>query len=236
MSKRRAVADIDLQQGVIADELLDMGSATLYEASGIDCYLNPTFQPAWAGAQFVGRALPVLAASGDNLALHWALALARPGDVLVVDGGDEDCGYFGEVMAVAAQARGIAGVIIDGGVRDTRQLEALKFPVFSTRVAIRGTNKKWAGSIGPTLTLRGRPISRGDLVVADRDGIAVLPSSRISEVVEAARQRTAVEDAYMQRLREGELTLDVFGFRDIDEPLITTANPILLDPGNEVAK
>lgn len=236
MSMRDAVIDVSLPREVNNDELLGMGSATLYEASGMDCFLDPAFRPAWVGAQIVGRALPVLAAAADNLALHWALALACPGDVLVVDGGDEPCGYFGEVMAVAAQARGIAGVIIDGGVRDTRQLEALAFPVFSTRVAIRGTRKKWAGNIGSTLTLRGRPISRGDLVVADNDGIAVLPSSRVPEIIEAARQRTAIESVYMQRLRDGELTLDVLGFRDIDEPMSAAVNPTRSALGNEVEK
>lgn len=201
-----------------ADELLAMGSATLYEAAREDLFLDAAFRPAWEGAQIVGRALPAEAALGDNLALHWAIAEAEPGDVLMVDAGGGAYGYFGEVMAVAAQARGISGMVIDGGVRDTVQLAALGFPVFSTEISIRGTEKSWPGVLGPKTTLRGRVVTRGDLVVADRDGVAVIPSADVSRVVSAARERVAKEDMYMERLRAGELTLDVYGFRGLGDP------------------
>ncbi|MDK1361700.1 dimethylmenaquinone methyltransferase [Arthrobacter sp. zg-Y1219] len=207
------VLDID------AAELLAMGSATLYEASSRDLFLDASFRPAWTGAQIVGRALPVEAAIGDNLALHWGLAAAGPGDVLMVDAGGGAYGYWGEVMAVAAQARGVAGLVIDGGVRDTRELAGLEFPAFSTHIAIRGTRKEWPGAVGRDITLRGRVIARGDLVVADQDGIVVIPSSEVSRVVEAARERVAKEDMFMERLRNGELTVDVYGFRALGEPL-----------------
>jgi len=200
--------------------ILALGSATIYEASGTDCFLDAGIRGAWPGAELVGRALPVLAGAGDNLALHWALALAEPGDVLIVDGGDVACGYFGEVMAVAAQARGIAGLVIDGGVRDTHQLEAMHFPAFSSRIAIRGTQKRWAGTVGPTVTIRGRRVERGDLVVADRDGIAVVPHARVAEVLDAARERVTRETEYIRRLRDGELTLDVYPLRALDLPEI----------------
>lgn len=201
-----------------AAELLAMGSATLYEASQQDLFLDASFRPAWDGAQIVGRALPAEAGLGDNLALHWAIAESEPGDVLMVDAGGGAYGYFGEVMAVAAQARGITGMVIDGGVRDTVQLARLGFPVFSTEVSIRGTVKSWPGTVGRSTTLRGRTVSRGDLVVADRDGVAVIPSADVSRVVEAARERMAKEDMYMERLRAGELTLDVYGFRGLGLP------------------
>ena len=128
MSVEARILDID------AVELLSMGSATLYEASKNDLYLDAAFRPAWDGAQIVGRALPVSARLGDNLALHWGVADAEPGDVLMVDAGGGEFGYWGEVMAVAARARGITGLIIDGGVRDTRELAALGFPAFSTSI------------------------------------------------------------------------------------------------------
>lgn len=201
-----------------ADELLAMGSATLYEAAREDLFLDASFRPAWEGAQVVGRALPAEAALGDNLALHWAIAEAEEGDVLMVDAGGGAYGYFGEVMAVAAQARGISGMVIDGGVRDTVRLAALGFPVFSTEISIRGTEKSWPGVLGPKTTLRGRVVTRGDLVVADRDGVAVIPSADVSRVVSAARERVAKEDMYMERLRAGELTLDVYGFRGLGVP------------------
>lgn len=201
-----------------ADELLAMGSATLYEAAREDLFLDASFRPAWEGAQIVGRALPAEAALGDNLALHWAIAEAEEGDVLMVDAGGGTYGYFGEVMAVAAQARGISGMVIDGGVRDTVQLATLGFPVFSTEISIRGTEKSWPGVLGAKTTLRGRVVTRGDLVVADRDGVAVIPSAEVSRVVSAARERVAKEDMYMERLRAGELTLDVYGFRGLGVP------------------
>jgi len=206
-------------------EVLQLGSATLYEASGMDCYLDSAIRPAWPGAQLVGSAYPVVAGAADNLALHWAIALAEPGDVLVVDGGDIDCGYLGEVMAVAAQARGIAGVVIDGGVRDTRQLEELGFPVFSSRIAIRGTQKRWAGRLGAAITIRGRRVGPGDFVVADRDGIAVVPREDREPVLRKARERAAAEADYMRRLREGELTLDVYPLRSLDEPVAPGDEP-----------
>lgn len=136
----------------------------------------------------------------------------------MVDAGGGAYGYFGEVMAVAAQARGISGMVIDGGVRDTVRLAALGFPVFSTEISIRGTEKSWPGVLGPKTTLRGRVVTRGDLVVADRDGVAVIPSADVSRVVSAARERVAKEDMYMERLRAGELTLDVYGFRGLGVP------------------
>lgn len=204
--------------GADAAELLAMGSATLYEASNQDLFLASAFRPAWDGARIVGRALPVEAAVGDNLALHWGIAEAQPGEVLMVDAGGGDYGYFGEVMAVASQARGIAGLVIDGGVRDTVQLAELGFPTFSTAISIRGTEKSWPGGVGGTTTLRGRVVERGDLVVADRDGVAVIPQADVARVVKAARKRVVKEDMYMERLRGGELTLDLYGFRGQGSP------------------
>ncbi|WP_341977685.1 4-carboxy-4-hydroxy-2-oxoadipate aldolase/oxaloacetate decarboxylase [Microbacterium sp. LWO13-1.2] len=201
-----------------ADELLRLGSATLYEASRSDCFLDPAFHPAWEGAQLVGRAFPVSAQIGDNLALHHGIETATAGDVLVVDGGGAAYGYWGEVMTVAAQARGIRGLVIDGGVRDTAQLAALGFPAFSTSISIRGTIKQWPGTVGQTVTLRGRVIRRGDVIVADRDGIAVLPAERYDDVLAASRERADKEDAYMARLRAGETTLDVYDLRRLGSP------------------
>ncbi|KJL27084.1 4-carboxy-4-hydroxy-2-oxoadipate aldolase/oxaloacetate decarboxylase [Microbacterium azadirachtae] len=208
-----------------AAELLRLGSATLYEASGQDCFLDAAFRPAWDGAEIVGRAVPVAAQAGDNLALHHGLEAAGPGDVLVVDGGGAPFGYWGEVMAAAAQARGIAGLVIDGGVRDTAQLRELGFGAFSTSISIRGTIKQWPGTIGIPITLRGRVVNAGDLVVADRDGVAILPSGDVDRILEAARARAAKEDAYMARLRAGELTLDLYDFRRLGDPIRPAADP-----------
>ncbi|MBP5801429.1 4-carboxy-4-hydroxy-2-oxoadipate aldolase/oxaloacetate decarboxylase [Microbacterium maritypicum] len=201
-----------------AQELLRLGSATLYEASHSDCFLDPAFRPAWDGAQLVGRAYPVSAQVGDNLALHHGIEAAGDGDVLIVDAGGAAFGYWGEVMTVAAQARGIRGLVIDGGVRDTAQLAALGFPAFSTSISIRGTIKQWPGSVGLTITLRGRVVRRGDVIVADGDGIVAIPAERYDEVLDASRDRAAKEEGYMARLRDGETTLDVYDFRHLGAP------------------
>ncbi len=214
----REVAEYDVA------ELLRLGSATLYEASGLDCFLDAAFRPAWDGAAIVGRAVPVSTQAGDNLALHHGLEAAGPGDVLVVDGGGAPFGYWGEVMAVAAQARGIAGLVIDGGVRDTAQLQELGFAAFSTSISIRGTIKQWPGTIGIPITLRGRVVHEGDLVVADRDGVAILPSGDVDRILDAARARAAKEDAYLARLRAGELTLDLYDFRRLGDPIRRAAD------------
>jgi 4-hydroxy-4-methyl-2-oxoglutarate aldolase len=193
--------------------LADFGTATVYEASGIDCALDPALRPVWPGARIVGRALPVRCHPADNLALHRALEQASAGDVLVVDGGEERCGYWGEVMAVAAQQRGIAGLVIDGGVRDVDQMQGLQFPVFARWVCVRRTGKHWAGSVGSPLVVAGVPVSSGDVVVADTDGVVVLPADAVEPTLEASGRRVDAEDGYLRRLRGGELTVDIMGLR-----------------------
>lgn len=202
---------IDLDD--LRDELLTLGAATLYEASGWDIFLPATIRPAWPGARMVGRAFPVRAAAGDNLPLHHALEQARPGDVLVVDAADAPHGYWGEVLTNAAQHRGIVGLVISGGVRDIDRLEDLAFPAFSSWIALEGTLKNNIGTVGETIHIGKATIDRGDVVVADRDGVAVIPSSRFTEVLELARSRAIKETRYIERIRAGELTLDLYNLR-----------------------
>lgn len=194
-------------------ELLELGTSTIYEASGADCYLPATLRPVWRGAAVVGWALPVGLTAADNLPLHVALEVARPLDVLVADGQGEPCGYWGEVLTVAAQQRGVAGLVIDGGVRDVDRLEELQFPVFSSCVAMRGTGKRDAGTIGAPVRLGRTIVNWGDLVVADSDGVLALPADRLTGVLAAARARQQAEAGYLDRLRAGELTLDIYGLR-----------------------
>lgn len=198
-------------------ELLELGTATLYEASGLPCFLDPRLRPAWPGATVLGTALPVRTAPGDNLPLHLAVAQAQPGDVLVVDAGGVPHGYWGEVLTVAAQVRGIRGLVIDGGVRDTHRLEALGFGVFSSWIALAGTTKDDPGTVGAPIPFGGVTVARGDLVVGDSDGVVVLPAGRLDDILAAARERTRKEAAYLDRLRAGELTLDIYGFRSRHE-------------------
>ena len=193
-------------------ELLGYGVATAYEASGLDCDLDPALRPVWSGARTAGRALPVRTHPADNLPLHRALDVARPGDVLVVDGRGEMCGYWGEVLAVAARQRGIAGLVIDGGVRDTAEQKALRFPVWARGVCVRRTGKFWPGQVGEALTVGGVPVQRGDALVADDDGVIVLPAAELDRTLAASRRRVAKEAEIMSRLRLGESTMDLYGF------------------------
>jgi 4-hydroxy-4-methyl-2-oxoglutarate aldolase len=194
-------------------ELAAFGTATIYEASGLDCALDPALRPIWPGARLAGRALPVRTHPADNLPLHFALEQARPGDVLVVDGREELCGYWGEVLAVAARARGVAGLVIDGGVRDVVEQERLGFPVFSRGICVRRTGKAHAGIVNTPVAVAGVHVRPGDAVVADTDGVVVLPAEAVTATLEASRARVEKETAYMKRLRSGELTLDLYGFR-----------------------
>lgn len=197
----------------LSRELLDLGAATVYEAAGGEGGLDPAIRPAWPGARACGPALPVACAVGDNLAIHRALEAAGEGAVLVVDARGHLAGYWGEVMAVAAQARGVAGLVIDGGVRDSAALERLGFPAFARGLSILRTVKHEPGRVGEPVVVGGVTVRAGDVVVADRDGVMAVRSERLEEVLLASRARAAREAQVMARLRAGELTLDVLGLR-----------------------
>ncbi|MDF5756928.1 dimethylmenaquinone methyltransferase [Spongiactinospora sp. TRM90649] len=197
----------------LTGELLELGTATLYEASGIDCALDPRVRPAWAGARVAGPAFPVVARPADNLPLHRALELAAPGEVLVVQAGGAPHGYWGEVLAVAARRRGIAGLVIDGGVRDTERLAAIGFPAFSRWIAVHRTGKDDPGRLGEPTVIGGVPVARGDMVVADADGVVILPAAQVDATVRRSRERVAKEEHFLERIRAGESTMDLYGFR-----------------------
>ncbi|MEV5411185.1 dimethylmenaquinone methyltransferase [Thermopolyspora sp. NPDC052614] len=197
--------------------LLEWGSATLHESCPVPNALPATIRPAWPGARVAGRAFPVTVAPGDNLALHWAIVLAAPGDVIVADAHDAVHGHWGEVMAVGARSRGIAGLVIAGGVRDTLRQAELGFPVFSSSVTVRGTAKRWSGIQGKPVVLGGVRVSRGDIIVADADGVVSIPESSYQETVERASARTAKESQIMAALRAGSTTLDEYRLREIDD-------------------
>lgn len=197
----------------IEDELAALGTATVYEASGVDCFLPATLRPVWPEAHVVGTALPVSMAAGDNLPLHVALEHASAGDVLVADGQGAAHGYWGEILASAARHRGVRGLVIDGGVRDTVRLRELDFPTFSSCVSMRGTRKADAGTVGTPIHLGGVTVRRGDLVLADADGVLVLAADLVERTAKAARARQDAEAGYLRRIADGESTMAVYGFR-----------------------
>lgn len=195
-----------------ATDLLALGTATVAEAWPASRLMAGGFQPLATGMTLAGRALPLRCRPGDNLALHLAIAEARPGDVLMVDySGSLDSGPFGEIMALACQLRGIAGLVTDGAVRDSAQIAALGFPVFACGLNIRGTQKLDRGVIGQPVSLGGVTVAPGDIVIADADAILLLDAADLDAALAAAQARARREAVMMDRLRKGETTLSILG-------------------------
>ena len=195
-----------------AKDLLALGTATVAEAWPASRLMAGGFQPLATGMALAGRALPLRCRPGDNLALHLAIAEARPGDVLMVDySGSLDSGPFGEIMALACQLRGIAGLVTDGAVRDSAQIAALGFPVFARGLNIRGTQKLDRGVIGQPVSLGGVTVAPGDIVIADADAILLLDAADLDAALAAAQTRARREAVMMERLRKGETTLSILG-------------------------
>lgn len=191
-------------------------TATLHEAAGKTGALPSVIKPAAPGFHLAGSALTVHSPGGDNLWLHRALDVAQPGEVLVVHvSGAYEHGYWGEVMSTMAKAKKLAGLVIDGCVRDSALLAEIGFPVFSRGLCIRGTGKDFGatGWINHPLMIGNVTVRAGDLVVGDEDGVVVVPAARAASVVETAVRREAEEAAILRRLEAGESTLDVYGWR-----------------------
>jgi 4-hydroxy-4-methyl-2-oxoglutarate aldolase len=189
-----------------AAALLVLGAATLGETGGRT--MRPRVKAVWSGARISAPAYPVRCTPGDNLAIHVAVTTAPPGSVLVVDVGDrEEFGYWGEVLTTGAEARGLAGLVIDGGVRDVTALEAHGFPVFSTTVALRGAAKVAPGTVGAPATVGGVEVVSGDWVVADADGVTVIPGGTVDAVLTAGRARADKEEGLFEALRDGATTV-----------------------------
>jgi 4-hydroxy-4-methyl-2-oxoglutarate aldolase len=189
-------------------------SATVHEASGQAGFLPPAIKPVAEGMVVEGPAYTVLCGPRDNLALHHAIDRAPAGSVLVCStGGWHDAGYLGDVMARAAVARGLAGLVIDACVRDLADLAAGGFPVFARGLSIRGTTKDplLPAALGPRLRFPGTDVDPGDLVVGDGDGVVVVPAARAAEVRSLAAEREAAEEAIRARLDGGESTLAIYG-------------------------
>lgn len=190
-----------------------LSSATVHEAAGRIGALPSAIKPLDPAMRLEGPAFPVKAPPGDNLWLHRAVYAAAAGEVLVVDCGDGfEFGYWGEILAEAAIARSLAGLVIHGGVRDSARLVEIGWPVFAERVCIRGTGKDpdGGGELGEPVTVGDVEVHLGDLVVADADGVCVLPAARVEEVRARSAQREADEARYIERLRAGETTMDLY--------------------------
>lgn len=190
-------------------------STTLHEAAGRIGALPSAIQVATRGLSICGPAVTVHSPGGDNLWLHRAIYVAKPGDVLVVyTNGVYDYGYWGEIMSTAAKVRGLGGLVIDACVRDADALSKVGLPVFSRGFCVRGTDKDYGaiGWINAPIYFGGIIVKPGDLIVGDADGVVAIPRERASEVVNAGQAREIKEVDIMERLRAGERTLEVYNF------------------------
>jgi 4-hydroxy-4-methyl-2-oxoglutarate aldolase len=215
MNRHVVVREIDRVEQEVVDRLGEIGTATVHEAIGRVGFVGPHLRPIQQDVKIAGSAVTVLSHPGDNMMIHAAVEVCRPGDVLVVvNTAPSTHGMFGDLLAGSLMAHGVRGLVIDAGVRDTADLRSMGFPVWSQYVSCQGTVKNTPGSVNVPIVLGGITVHPGDVVCADDDGVVVVERADAPWALEQSEARLAKEAATRERLNNGELGVDFYGLRD----------------------